>query len=183
MTEYTYDINPVDQIIADAHGEPGKRTFFLQASSRIESISLVLEKEEVANLAVNVLSLLEELEKKHPELPPTSSGNEMLYPQHPFDPTFRIGQLILGYDERNDSIWVIAKALVISEAGTVADPDDEDVPRARFVATRNQMRAMSEHALDVVSSGRPICPLCNRSIDRAGHFCPRTDGHAVPIAI
>ncbi len=183
MIEYIYDMNPVDQIVADAHGEPGNRIFFLQASAGNQSVSLVLEKEEVANLAVNVLALLEELEKKYPYLPPTSSSNDPLYPQHPLDPTFRIGQLILGYDEENDTIWVIAKALVITETGTAIDPDDEGVPTTRFVATRNQMRAMSEHALEVVSNGRPICPLCNRSIDRSGHFCPRTDGHAVSIAL
>ena len=31
MANFTYDLNPVQHIIADATGEPGKRTFFLQA--------------------------------------------------------------------------------------------------------------------------------------------------------
>ncbi|MBV7327711.1 DUF3090 domain-containing protein [Chloroflexi bacterium TSY] len=183
MPEFDYDINPVRRIIADAQGEPGDRTFFIQGSSGTELLSLVLEKEEVANLAISILSLLEELERKFPHLSPASSEGETLYPEHPFDPLFRIGQLILGYDEDEDMIWLIAKALVVTDSGTIKDPNDDDVPAARFVATRNQMRAMSEHALEVIARGRPICPLCNRSIDQEGHFCPRTDGHAYSILL
>ena len=180
MPEFQHDLNPVRRIVADAQGEPGQRTFFIQGSSDSELISLVLEKSEVANLAISILSLLKELEEKFPNLDPTSSGGP-LYPEHPLEPSFRVGQLVLGYDETEDMIWLIAKALVVSDTGTVIDPDDESVPSARFVATRDQMRAMSEHALEVVSRGRPICPLCNRSIDHNGHFCPRTDGHAKPV--
>ena len=74
-----------------------------------------------------------------------------------------------------------AKALVVKESGAIVDPDEEEVPSVRFVATRDQMHRMSEHALEVVSAGRPQCPLCGRPIDREGHFCPRTDGEAVPV--
>ena len=49
MSEFTHDLNPVDQIIADAVGEPGKRTFFLQGRAGREVVSLVLEKQEVKN--------------------------------------------------------------------------------------------------------------------------------------
>ena len=72
---------------------------------------------------------------------------------------------------------------MVNEEGAVIDPDDDRVPSVRFVATRSQMRALGEHALEVVAKGRPICPLCGRPIDREGHFCPRTDGHAMPIVL
>ena len=181
MTEFSYDINPADHIIADAFGEPGDRTFFIQGRTNGKLVSLVLEKQEVANLSVSILQLLEELEQKYPDLKPAAGSSGYLYPEEPMEPAFRIGQLIVGYDDVADRIWLIAKALVFSDSGTVIDPDDASVPTARFVATRDQMRAMSEHALEVVSRGRPICPLCNRSIDHNGHFCPRTDGHAKPV--
>jgi uncharacterized repeat protein (TIGR03847 family) len=99
------------------------------------------------------------------------------------EPAFRIGQLMIGYDEEDDRIWLIAKALVVNEEGAIVDPDEESVPSVRFVATRSQMRALCEHALEVVAKGRPSCPLCGRPIDREGHFCPRTDGHAMPIVL
>lgn len=185
MSTFLYDLNPVDFIIADAIGEPGKRTFFLQGRRGRQIVSLTLEKQEVNSLAVSVLQLLEELENKYPDLPPAGRAKKVLYPESPFEPAFRVAQLILGYDEEQDQIWLIAKALVVNEAGAIVDPDDEDanVPAARFVATRAQMRALSEHAMEVVARGRPVCPLCGRPIDREGHFCPRTDGQAVPIVL
>lgn len=178
---FEYDINPVNHIIADAMGEPGKRTFFIQGSNGSQLVSLVLDKEEVANLALSVLQLLEELDNKSDTPSEESSTKRFLSPEHPIEPAFRIGQLIIGYDEDEDMVWLIAKAMVVTDSGVIRDPEDDDIPAARFVATRSQMRAMSEHALDVVAQGRPICPLCNRPIDRSGHFCPRTDGNAKPI--
>ena len=94
-----------------------------------------------------------------------------------------MAQLIIGYDEEDDMVWLIAKALIVDEQGTIVDPDSEAVPSVRFVATRAQMRTLGEHAMEVVAKGRPLCPLCGRPIDRAGHFCPRTDGHAMPIVL
>lgn len=183
MAEFTHDLNPVDQIIADAVGEPGKRTFFLQGRSGREVVSLVLEKQEVSNLAVSVLQLLEELEGKYPDLPPAARSKKMLFADEPVEPAFRIGQLMIGYDEEEDRVWLIAKALLVDEQGSIVDPDSDAVPSVRFVATRAQMRTLGEHALEVVAKGRPLCPLCGRPIDRAGHFCPRTDGHAQPIVL
>lgn len=181
--QFTYDLNPVDTIIADAIGEPGQRTFFVQARMGRQLVSIALEKQEVNNLALSILQLLEELEERFPDLPPASRSSGALRPESPIEPVFRVAQLILGYDEREDMIWVIAKALMVDESGALVDPDDDRVPAVRFVATRSQMRALSEHALEVVASGRPTCPLCGRPIDRTGHFCPRTDGHAMPIIL
>ncbi len=181
MTSYVHDLNPVQQIVADAVGEPGKRTFFLQARTGSEVVSLVLEKQEVNSLAVSVLQLLEELENQHPDLPAASAREVKLSAETPVEPAFRVGELSIGYDESDDMIWLIAKALVVNEEGQVVDPDDEAVPAVRFVVSRELMRAMSEHALEVIAQGRPICPLCGKPIDRTGHFCPRSDGQAVPV--
>ena len=181
--QYQHDLNPVDSIVADAVGEPGKRTFFLQARQGRQLVSVMLEKQEVNNLALSILQLLEELEERYPDLPPAQQGGRAAQAVVPFEPVFRSSQLILGYDETNDRIWVIAKALVADESGTWLSPEDERVPAVRFVATRAQMRSLSDYALQVVASGRPICPLCGRPIDHGGHFCPRTDGHAMPIVL
>lgn len=181
MTTYVHDLNPVQHIIADAVGEPGKRTFFLQASAGGEVVNLLLEKQEVNSLALSVLQLLQELESQYPDLPAASTREFRASAEAPREPAFRVGELSIGYDEDEDMIWVVAKALIVNDEGAVVDPDDDSVPAVRFVATRGLMRAMSEHALEVVSQGRPICPLCGKPIDRSGHFCPRSDGQAVPV--
>jgi uncharacterized repeat protein (TIGR03847 family) len=181
MPNFAYDLNPVQHIVADAVGEPGQRTFFLQARAGGRLVSLVLEKQEIGQLAIAVLQLLEELEKQYPNLAEATSSGRVVHPEHPLDPLFRVGQLSIGYDEAEDMVWLVAKAQVVNEAGEVTDPSSDDVPAVRFVATRSQMRTMSENALEVISKGRHVCPLCGRPIDRTGHFCARTDGHAMPI--
>ena len=86
----------------------------------------------------------------------------------------------LGYDENQDMMVLVAQAVVVDDEETASEAE---MPRARFYATREQMRALSEHALEAVASGRPDCPLCGRPIDPEGHFCPRTNGHAYPLSV
>ena len=51
-------------------------------------------------------------------------------------------------------IWLIAKALIISESGTASTGDDE-VPSVRFVAARQQMRAQRARPETVARAGPP----------------------------
>ena len=46
---------------------------------------------------------------------------------------------------------------------------------ARFRLTRAQVQAMVRHATRVVTAGRPLCQICGRPMDPAGHFCPRNN--------
>lgn len=184
-SHFTYDFDAVTHIVADALGQPGQRTFFLQARQGRQVASLIMEKQQVAALASSILQLLDELQVQHPELDPAEAPKQLPRLLEPIDPAFRVGQLGLGYDEDQDLMVLVAQALP-----TQVDEDDEEgavlmaeePPRARFFATRQQMRALSEKALRAVEAGRPECPLCGRPIDAAGHFCPRTNGHAYPLA-
>lgn len=83
MANYLYDLNPVQNIIADAIGEPGRRTFFLQARAGSQLVSIVMEKHDVGTLAVSVLQLLEELEKSHPVAVGRSGSKKSAAPRTP----------------------------------------------------------------------------------------------------
>jgi len=182
---FTYDFEAVTHIVADAIGQPGRRTFFLQARQGRLVASLIMEKQQVAALASSILQLLDELQLQHPDLEPTEAPKQLPRLVEPIDPAFRVGQLGLGYDEEHDRVVLVAQALPTGEEGEGEEGGgmtEDDLPRARFFATRDQMRALSEKALGAVESGRPDCPLCGRPIDAAGHFCPRTNGHAYPLA-
>lgn len=165
--EFTYDFDMVTRITASARGQPGQRVFYLQARQNRELVSLIAEKEQVQALAQAIDQLLEDLAEKNPLL---SSADDLLPVfdmslEEPLEPQFRIAQLRLGYDEDNDVIVLIALGWPLEEN---AAP-----PTARFGVTRQQMRALSEHAANVVSQGRKICGNCARPIDASGHFCPR----------
>jgi uncharacterized repeat protein (TIGR03847 family) len=165
------DFNPVSRITIDAVGPPGQRVFLLQASQGRSTITLKLEKEQARALAASIIELLEDLDEKYPrsrsKLDQPLSSDLML--QEPMSPTFAVGQIGLGYESDQDLL-----VLVIQE---IQMEGKEDLDTARFWATRAQMEALGDHALEVVERGRPICPLCNSPMDPDGHFCPKSNGH------
>lgn len=167
-----HDLNPVSRVTVGALGEPGQRTFFLQGRQGSTMVTLVTEKEQMNSLAQGVTELLTRLGERA-DAPADVSAYELALEQ-PVEPLFRIGQLGLGYDQENDLVVIVAYALPESE-------DQETVDVVRFWATRDQMRALSHHVAEVASAGRPICVLCGRPIDPAGHFCPRRNGHATHV--
>ena len=170
MAPEFHDLKSVVYITTDAIGPPGQRVFYLQASQEDTVITLVLEKEQVQALAISIQQMLEELEKRQPQGPGEVElvSNYDLVLREPIEPVFRVGQLGLGYDEDTDMLIVVAQELT---------DDSDEMSVVRFWATRAQMKALSEHSLQVVEAGRPLCPLCNEPIDPDGHYCPRRNGH------
>jgi uncharacterized repeat protein (TIGR03847 family) len=161
-----YDLNPVTHITVGAIGEPGKRTFYLQGRQGLTIVTLIVEKEQVAALSRGIDELLERLGIERNVL---VNAYEMEL-SHPIEPVFRVGQLGLGYDAEQKLMMLVAYELPEEE-----EPVSVDV--VRFWATAEQMRAVARHAAAVVAAGRPICVLCGRPIDPAGHFCPKRNGH------
>jgi probable phosphomutase (TIGR03848 family)/uncharacterized repeat protein (TIGR03847 family) len=162
-----YDLNPVTRITAGAIGEPGKRTFFIQGQQGSSIVTLASEKEQIIALSRGIDEILERLGPSSQAAPLTEEEMELA---EPVDPTFRIGQLGLGYDQAAKLIVMVAYELTEEE-----NPATINV--VRFWATAEQMRKLSRHAAAIVAAGRPICVLCGRPIDPAGHFCPKRNGH------
>jgi uncharacterized repeat protein (TIGR03847 family) len=167
MPEFTYDLDPVTRITAHAVGEPGRRVFYLQARRNSELVSLIAEKEQIGALSQAVNQLLEDLSEKNPLLSSTDDpvlARDMSL-EEPLEAKFRISQMGLGYDADRDMVVLVVQGY--------AEDEGEDAPTARFSATREQMRSLSEHASRVVAQGRKICGNCGRPIDPNGHFCPQ----------
>ncbi len=165
------DFNPVSRITIGTVGPPGQRMFLLQANQGVSMITLKVEKEQVRVLSTSIIELLEELDEKYPrnfsKVDEPLDSDLML--QEPVEPAFAVGQIGLGYDQEQDLIVLVVQEVQFEE--------DDDPATARFWGTRPQMKVLSEHALEVVEQGRPICPLCDSPMDAEGHFCPRTNGH------
>lgn len=173
MPEFSFDFDPADRVTVGAIGEPGQRTFYLQARHGRESFSLILEKEQVSALATALEQLLESLAERNPLLSTsedfiTITNMEL---EEPVEEAFRIGQLGLGYDEGRDLLVLIAQETGSSEQG-------EDLSTARLTFTREQGRSLAQHGSDVVTHGRPRCPQCGEPINPEGHLCPKRNGHA-----
>jgi uncharacterized repeat protein (TIGR03847 family) len=161
--------DPPERFVTGTVGEPGQRTFFLQARDGGRVVSVALEKVQVAVLADRLGALLLELDRRG--IAP--AGAE----------PFRAGALTLGWD--GDAERVLVEARAESEDGEPIDPDeddeeDEDGPDLlRVRMTADAARSFVERAVRVVASGRPPCPLCGQPLDPTGHLCPRRNGNYV----
>jgi uncharacterized repeat protein (TIGR03847 family) len=176
------DLGPVDRITADAIGEPGMRTFYIQARTGTDLITVIVEKQQVQLLATSVLELLADVDRETGPGP----GDDELELEPPIDPRWRAGRLSIGYDEERDRFL-----LEVTEYVPELDEIEEDDPRSlleseaetiRLWATREQMLALSRHGAEVAERGRPTCQLCGNPMDPEGHACPATNGHRTPRA-
>lgn len=176
-----YEFEPPERFVAGTVGEPGDRTFFLQARGNGQTVSVVLEKVQVAMLADKLEELLIEAANRFGvELP---SGDEL--PQDnepletPLDEEFRVGTLGLAWDV--DSGTVVIEAIAAPEAdpnaSEAAEPDEDDLDRLRVRLTPEETRAFIDRARRLVAAGRPPCPLCGNPLDPSGHLCPRHNGY------
>jgi uncharacterized repeat protein (TIGR03847 family) len=160
-----FDLQNPDRFTAGTVGEPGARVFFLQAVEGDLVVSLRLEKQQVGALAQYLLGILADLPVvAETELP---ARLELI---EPVVPEWVVGTLSVAYDDAEDRIILQADELVDEEAG-------EEGGHARFHLTRAQVVAYCGHADELMSGGRPPCPICGQPMDPEGHVCPRSNGH------
>jgi uncharacterized repeat protein (TIGR03847 family) len=173
------ELEDVDRITAGAIGEPGARTFFIQARQGDELATVLVEKEQVQLLAASVLEVLSRLDV---ETGTDGPSEEEMALEEPFEPLWRAGRLSIGYDESRDRLLLEMEQLLPEreDEDTEDDEDDEDAEqpdRVRVWATREQMLSLSRHGALVCQKGRPPCELCGNPKDPEGHACPATNGH------
>lgn len=164
----SFDLDAVERITAGAVGEPGERTFFIQARQGSRLMTLLMEKQQVQLLAATLEQLLGSLPDAEDEGAAPSAAELEL--EEPLLPEWRAGSMALEYDEDADRV-----AIVIQEA--LPEESEDQAATARLVATRAQIRALSTHASAVCAAGRPTCQLCGFPMDPEGHVCPALNGH------
>ena len=186
MTRRRFIFDPPERFVAGTIGEPGERTFFLQAREGVRVVSVILEKTQVAVLAERLGSLLFELDRRGIiSSSEEENGVDASPLDEPLQEAFRAGTLTLGWDGSTERVLIEARAAIdeeeeAEEAEVDLDDEDEDGPdlfRVRISA--DAARAFVDRALRVVQAGRPPCPLCGMPLERTGHICPRRNGHYV----
>jgi len=184
------ELEHVDRITAGAVGEPGERTFFLQAREGDRLVTILVEKEQVELLGTSILEILATVGRETGEGPPS----EELGLEPPLEPLWRAGRLSIGYAEERDLMLLEIEELVELEdepedeqdeaddepeddTAPVAETEGPEPDRVRLWATREQMFALARHGAAVAERGRPRCRFCGNPIDPEGHMCPAMNGH------
>ena len=160
----TVDLGDVERFTVGTVGEVGRRLFLLQCDAGMTTLTLKVEKQQVAVLAEYLGRLVGILDRPG-HLP------EDLDLREPTEPHWVVGTVGINYDQALDRIVLLAEELV---------QDGEDGDIARFSINREQAAAFAIRATSLVESGRPPCPLCALPLDPNGHDCPRTNGHRPP---
>ena len=183
MPRQVFLFDPPDRFVAGTVGQPGDRTFYLQASGAGRTVSVALEKLQVQVLAERLEELLEEVRRRGVGDVPAVAPRELedTAPlDAPVEEEFRVGTMGLAWDGETDRVVVEALAQPETEADAEVEPmsDAEDGPDAlRVRITAEMARAFIKRAQRVVAAGRPPCPLCSLPLDPEGHICPRQNGH------
>src|SRR5215475_3806881 len=90
-----------DRFVAGTVGQPGDRSFYLQASEDVRQVSVLLEKQQVQVLAERVGSLLDEVARQFGAEVPEAAPEDMIDTEPlavPLEEEFRVGTMGLGWD-------------------------------------------------------------------------------------
>jgi uncharacterized repeat protein (TIGR03847 family) len=186
VTRQVFFFDQPSRFVVGTVGQPGERTFFLQASDAGRVVSVALEKSQVTVLTERMEQLMADMLERtgdagEPEAPALHTVLADVSPlENPVEEEFRVAAMALAYD--TDSGLVIIEAQAPAESPEAAEAtlleDTDDGPDAlRVRLAHAAAAAFIERAKRVVSAGRPPCPLCNEPLDPAGHVCPRHNGY------
>jgi uncharacterized repeat protein (TIGR03847 family) len=178
--------DPPERFVAGTVGEPGQRTFFLQARDGARLTSVALEKQQVEALSERVDELLDEVMQAAggsaviPAVAPFDLvDNDPL--EQPIEEEFRAGTMTLSWDSSTERI--VIEVFPYTEAAVVSPEQlDEDLeepePDEIFLVrlTAGAARAFVSRARTVLGAGRPDCPFCGNPVDPQGHLCVRANG-------
>ena len=184
--------DPPERFVPGTVGEPGARTFFLQARQGAQLTSVALEKQQVQILGERVTELLDELiadadaRSTVPAMTPVGLiDNDPL--DQPIEEEFRAGTITLSWDADDERVVIevfpVAEVEVELPVETsqqelidlpIEEPEPEEVLLVRMPAA--MARSFAARAESVVAAGRAPCPFCGGPIDTDGHLCPRANG-------
>lgn len=180
-----HSFDPPDRFVVGTVGEPGSRTFFLQARADTRLISIALEKQQVAVLAERVDQLLDslladpEVTTLIPALAPEGSDDARPLDQ-PIEEEFRAGTITLSWDPDDERVvievfpFVDGAEMELDDDGDPVEPEPEELFLVRLPPA--SARAFVKRAGQVVEAGRPLCPFCGQPVSPEGHLCVRANG-------
>jgi uncharacterized repeat protein (TIGR03847 family) len=183
-----------DRFVAGTVGQPGERTFFLQARQGNRITSVACEKQQVSVLAEHLDKVLDEVVRRSAgeiDVPPASTKARDVDPlDAPITEEFRVGTMTIAWDPTIDRIVIELFSNVDTDAeetegdpatGPAADEPDPDTISADEVfvvkITASYARDFVARAQALVAAGRPPCPFCLQPLDANGHICPRANGY------
>ena len=185
MSTLVHGFDWPDRFVVGTVGVPGARTFYLQARTGQEVVSVSLEKEQTAALAERIEGGLDELmaQDGNPFSVPAMAPDGLVDDEPLDDPVedrFRVGVMSLGWDPSTAQIVIEAFPQVEVPADALESAEVVEVEPEEALVVRipvGAARAFARRTRSVVGSGRPLCTLCDQPMDDPeSHVCELPDG-------
>ncbi|MFM1910302.1 MAG: hypothetical protein RLZZ545_1000 [Actinomycetota bacterium] len=170
-----------ERFVVGTVGQPGERTFFIQAKDRTRLISVSLEKGQVQALAERLVYMVKEIRQSDPTIVINKLPRDDSPLETPIEEEFRVGIIGLAFDASRSLIQIDFQAIA---EGNSTEPEfidvddlssDQDI--VRVLITPSEAEKFSKRCVSVVNAGRAPCPFCGGPIDPGGHLCPRANGY------
>jgi uncharacterized repeat protein (TIGR03847 family) len=184
MAARIYNFEHPDRFVAGAIGQPGSRTFYLQARDAGRVVSVVIEKVQVGLLAERLGALLTEVRERGANVPEEAEAGQLDRAplDEPISEIFRVGTMTIVWDGDDETVALEARAISEQDEeigeGETEDEDevDLDADMLRVHLRPAAALAFAQRALEVVAAGRPPCPFCGQPLNPEGHICARRNG-------
>ncbi|HEY5520119.1 MAG TPA: DUF3090 family protein [Candidatus Limnocylindrales bacterium] len=154
MSRRIFSFDQPDRFVAGAVGQPGQRTFFLQAAKGAHVVSVALEKAQVAILAERLATLLLALRQRGVDIGEESlTGTTEL--AQPVVEEFRVGTLTLGWNPDDERVVIEARELGEDEELEEEESDEDEGEgegEDEEVSAADALRAAIAHMADEESS-------------------------------
>src|SRR3954447_5384918 len=154
MPVIAYDMP--ERFVAGTVGQPGARTFYLQARAGRRITSVGLEKFQVTLLAERLEELLDEVLRRSggdasvPAVTPSELQDDEPLDQ-PVEEEFRVGTMALAWDPEDERVVIEAQEVTEGEDEKAeVGSDDPAVIVLRVRITAGQARAFAQRALKIV---------------------------------
>jgi uncharacterized repeat protein (TIGR03847 family) len=171
---HVHEFDWPDRVVIGTVGRPGARTFYLQARTGAQIVSIALEKEQSALLAQKIDEILGQLRTVEDNRfsVPTSTPVELVDndPLETVQEQFRAGTIGIGWDPATAQVIIEAHPLPADDVA----PDEAAGPDSEMLRVRMPVgtaRAFTQRTREIVDAGRPLCTLCGHPVDPDGHTC------------
>lgn len=138
------EMHEPSHVTADYVGEPGNRTFYVQAEQDGERVAVVVEKLHVASLAEAIVELLARLDL----VPAIDWDRDAMQLREPLGERWRAGQLGVGLDPD-------ARRMALELTEMVVEDEDREPEQIRVWLDLQRARRLAAHAQASVGEGRP----------------------------
>ena len=161
--------NP-ERCVAGTIGEPGERSFFIQARSKGRVCSVAIEKAQVQAIAQRLELIVAEVRNSQPLISITNEPQDDAPLETPVDEEFQVGAISLAWNEETQ--------LIVFELYELEDDEQDNEGQVLEISFSLGMAvAFAQRSKALVNAGRLPCPFCSIPIDPRGHLCPRANGY------